>query len=227
MPCKLPSSLQAVAFDYGNVLSLAPTPEDWQRLASTAGRPVEEFRHDYWLYRDQYDRAACSPVSYWQAVARRALDPATLDKLIAFDNQQWTRINPEMLALSRRLRAVGVKTAILSNMEYEMLAELRAKFAWLKEFAVQVYSCELRMAKPEAGIFLHTAAKLKVEPGEILFIDDKQRNIEGARRAGMKAVLFDGPAMQERLEQLLREAGIALPGAAEIAALPEPANLVS
>lgn len=231
MACELPSSLRpgapkasvpgalkAVVFDYGSVLSCAPTPEEWQRLAATAGRPLEDFRRNYWLYRDEYDRAACGPVAYWQAVARRVLDAHTLGQLIEFDNQQWTRINPEMFALSRRLRAAGVKTAILSNMEFEMLAELRAKFSWLKEFAVQVYSCEVRMVKPEGGIFLHTAAKLEVEPGEILFLDDKQRNVDGARRAGMKALLFDQPAKQAALEELLRKEGISLPAAEEMAA---------
>ena len=232
MPPKPPSSkpdapatgasgdIQAVVFDYGNVLSCAPTVEEWQLLAAAAGRPLEDFRRDYWLYRDGYDRAACGPVAYWQAVTRRPLDGPALGALIRLDNQQWTRINPHMLALARRLRAAGVKTAILSNIEFEMLAELRAKFAWLSEFAVQVYSCEVRMVKPEAGIFQETAVRLAVEPGGILFLDDKQRNIDGARQAGWKAFLFDTPARQALLEQQLRERGIALPAAEEQTAVP-------
>ena len=209
-------SLEAVVFDYGTVLSLAPTADEWHRLAATANRPLEEFRCDYWRYRDEYDRAACGAVSYWQAVARRLLDAETLRRLIECDNRQWTRINPQMLALSRRLRAAGIKTAILSNMEFEMLAEMRSKFAWLSEFDVQVYSCEVRMAKPEREIFLYTAALLKVKPGEILFLDDKPANIDGARRSGMQAWLFDAPEKLEGLEALLRQQGIALPGAEEI-----------
>ena len=212
-----PSSIQAVVFDYGKVLSFEPTPDQWHRLAATAGRPLEEFRHDYWLYRDEYDRAGCGPVSYWQAVARRPLDADSLRRLIEYDNEQWTRVNPQMLALTRRLRVAGVKTAILSNMEFEMLAELRAKFAWLKEFAPLVFSCELRMVKPEIEIFRHTAALLGVEPGKILFLDDKARNIDGARCAGMQALLFDSPEKIAAVEELLRRQGITLPGAEEIA----------
>ena len=203
--------LQAVVFDYGTVLSYSPTAEEWQRLALTAGRPLQEFRHDYWLYRDAYDRAACGATSYWQAVARRCLDARTLGKLIAFDNQQWTRVNPAMLDLSRRLRAYAVKTAILSNMEFEMLAEMRAKFDWLNEFSLQVYSCEVRMAKPEVAIFLHTAAELGVEPSGILFVDDKQTNLDGARKAGMKTLLFDAPEKQSELENLLHQEGVLRP----------------
>jgi putative hydrolase of the HAD superfamily len=206
-----PSSfLQAVVFDYGRVLSYAPTPREWQELASTAGRPLDAFRQDYWRYRDAYDRASCGAAAYWQAVARRPLDSRTLGKLIELDNEQWTRVNPDMLALARRLRKAGIKTAILSNMEFEMLAAMQAKFPWLSEFAVRIFSCKMRLVKPEMEIFLHTAAELQVAPGCTLFLDDKQPNIDGARKAGMQAFLFDAPEKQGELERLLLEKGIPL-----------------
>ena len=102
-------SLQAVIFDYGTVLSYAPTSQQWEELASTAGRVRElaEFQTDYWRYRDEYDRAACGAAAYWQAVARRPLEPKTLGKLIELDNEQWTRVNPEMLALGAPLAQGG------------------------------------------------------------------------------------------------------------------------
>ncbi len=204
------SPLQAVIFDYGTVLSYAPTPQEWRELASTAGRPLDEFRLDYWRYRDEYDRAACGAAGYWQAVARRPLDSRVLGRLIELDNQQWTRINPGMLALARGLRKAGLKTAILSNMEFEMLAAMEAKFPWLEEFAVRVFSCKMRITKPEAKIFLHTAAELRVEPACALFLDDKPLNIDGARKAGMQAFLFDAPEKQDELERLLFEKGVSL-----------------
>jgi putative hydrolase of the HAD superfamily len=210
--------LQAVVFDYGAVLTLAPTLEEWSELAATAGLPVKEFRRAYGLYRPDYDRAACGATAYWQAVTRRPLDAHTLAKLIELDNRHWTRINPEMLALSRRLRQAGIKTAILSNMEFEMLAEMRAKLPWLDEFELQVYSCEVRMAKPDHAIYLHATAELGVQPGETLFIDDKPVNVEGARQVGMKALLFDQPTRQAELEALLNREGIALEEEADAAA---------
>ena len=205
-----PSSLQAVVFDYGKVLSYAPTPREWQELASTAGRPLDAFQPDYWRYRDAYDRASCGAAAYWQAVARRPLDSRTLGKLIELDNEQWTRVNPDMLALARRLRKAGIKTAILSNMEFEMLAAMQAKFPWLSEFAVRIFSCKVRLVKPSVEIFLHTAAELRVAPGCALFLDDKPPNIDGARKAGMQAFLFDAPEKQGELERLLLEKGIPL-----------------
>jgi putative hydrolase of the HAD superfamily len=204
------SFLQAVVFDYGRVLSYSPTPREWQELASTAGRPHDEFKLDYWRYRDEYDRASCGAAAYWQAVARRPLDPRTLGKLIELDNQQWTRVNPDMLALARRLRKAGIKTAILSNMEFEMLAAMRAKFPWLNEFTVKMFSCEVGLIKPGVEIFLRLAAQLRVDPVCTLFLDDKPPNIDGARQAGMQAFLFDAPEKKGELERLLLEKGVRL-----------------
>jgi putative hydrolase of the HAD superfamily len=113
-----------------------------------------------------------------------------------------------MLRLARRLRKAGAKTAILSNMEFEMLAAMEAKFEWLSEFAVRIFSCKVRMIKPGAEIFLHAAAELGVEPGCALFVDDKQPNVDGARRVGMQAFRFDAPESRLELEQLLLEKGL-------------------
>ena len=75
---------------------------------------------------------------------------------------------------------------------------------------MQVFSCKVRMTKPEAKIFLHTAAELGVDPAGALFLDDKQPNIDGARKAGMQAFLFDAPEKQGELERLLLEQGVSL-----------------
>lgn len=208
-----------MVFDYGTVLSFAPTEQEWQELAALAGNPPD-FQRCYWSYRDGYDRAAYGAASYWQAVARRPLDSATIAKLIELDNNMWTRLNPSMLALSRRLRQAEIKTAILSNMEFEMLAAMRAKFAWLNEFEAQIYSCEIRLAKPDPEIFLKIAAKLKIEPGQALFLDDKQPNLDGARQVGMQAFLFDVPEKQVELERLLLENGVLTAQIGEAAAAP-------
>jgi putative hydrolase of the HAD superfamily len=48
-------------------------------------------------------------------------------------------------------------------------------------------SAEFRLAKPDPAIFAACAAALGVAPGDVLFVDDKAENAEGARRAGLHA----------------------------------------
>jgi len=185
----------AVIFDYGKVLSMPPTQAQWDRLAGFFGATQDLFQKQYWGHRDAYDRDEFRAAGYWRAVAKdngKDVTDAEVEQLIEWDNEQWTNLNPEMLELSRRLRAGGVRTAILSNMQAEMLAYMRRKFGWLDEFEVQMYSCDVGMVKPVREIYLKCCAELGSRPENTLFLDDKMPNIQGALHAGLQALLFEG-----------------------------------
>lgn len=52
------------------------------------------------------------------------------------------------------------------------------------------FSHEMHMMKPDPDIYLEAISESGHEPGECLFIDDSQRNVDGAIAVGMHAVLF-------------------------------------
>lgn len=186
--------LKAVAFDYGKVLSLPPTREQWQALSTRFGKPLQEFQPIYWgENREGLDRGTLDNVAYWKKVGADcgvAISAADAEELIEHDNAQWTNENPEMLGLARDLRRGGYQTAILSNMERRMLAAMRKKLKWLDEFEVQMYSCEVGTVKPEAAIYLECCRRLGCAPQEILFLDDKKVNTEGAKKVGMESYVY-------------------------------------
>jgi putative hydrolase of the HAD superfamily len=162
----------------------------------------------YWQFRDGYDRREVKASQYWAQVAGHDLAENEVTELIAMDDSQWTRVNPEMLHLARRLKESGVKIAILSNMQSDMLKVMRAKFDWLSEFDVQMYSCEVGMVKPTVEVYLECARRLGVDPDACLFLDDKQPNVTGAEKAGMHALLFHG--QRKEAEKALKELGVTL-----------------
>lgn len=185
--------LQAVIFDYGKVLSLPPTREQWQRMSARFGKPLAEFQQIYWQHREQLDLGAVDNVNYWKIVGRDCgltLSDAEAEALIDQDNDQWTNENPVMVAFSRELRQAGYQTAILSNMEHRMLAALRAKHRWIDEFEVQMYSAEVGMVKPDTAIYVECCRRLSCPPAAALFLDDKQVNTEGAKKAGLQSRIF-------------------------------------
>jgi putative hydrolase of the HAD superfamily len=102
----------------------------------------------------------------------------------------WLRVNPEALALAREIKAHGVRTAILSNIPHDLLAEVR-KFSWLDEFEVKIWSCELGIVKPDPAIYRTCLEALGCEPGRTLFFDDRPNNVEAARELGMEAHIFE------------------------------------
>jgi putative hydrolase of the HAD superfamily len=200
--------LRAVIFDYGKVLSLPPTAQDWQNLATATDLPLETLQHRYWQFRDDYDRKVVPAAQYWADVAGRELSENELTELISLDDVQWTRVNDDMLHLARQLKEAGIRIAILSNMQTDMLKVMRAKFDWLPEFDVQMYSCENGLVKPDTNSYLECARRLGVEPAHALFLDDKKKNVIGAQNIGMHAMLFDGAVID--VEKKLNELGVSV-----------------
>ncbi len=54
------------------------------------------------------------------------------------------------------------------------------------------------MSKPDPRIYALVCARLKVHPGETVFLDDYDRHAAGARDAGLHAVNYRGNARPSR-----------------------------
>ena len=202
-----PSRIEAVIFDYGGVLCRPPATSDIDRLAEPFGLPRDKFWRMYAGLRGPYDRGMIDAREYWRTMAQCAgvlLSEAQYALLEAIDLEMWSGYNESMLALAAELRDAGVKTGILSNMLTDMLAKLRAEVDWLPLFDVQVYSCDLGLAKPDEAIYARLIEELGVAPSRTLFVDDFGPNVEGARRAGLQSVLFESePQLRDYLADLL------------------------
>jgi len=187
------SSVKAVLFDYGLVLSGPPDPNAWERLKRILNATEAAFHEAYWKHRDAYDRGSCTAEAYWQQVAGdldRTLDEVTIQQLIEIDTDVWTQPNQQMIDWAAALQRAGMKTGILSNIGDAMEREVVARLPWLANFTHHTFSHRLKIAKPEPAIYAHAAEGLDVAPADILFIDDREENIAAARAAGMQAVRY-------------------------------------
>jgi putative hydrolase of the HAD superfamily len=185
---------EALILDYGEVLCHRPTPEHIARIAAVFGIPAEDFPTAYVRSRAPYDRGDVSPSEYWRHFASCAgveLKPGEIEQLRGWDVEMWSQINGAMTDWVSRVRASGIKTAILSNMQADMAKHARANFAWLKEFDAHIFSCEKRATKPDPAIYQACIAALNVEPSRALFVDDREENLEGARACGIIGIRFE------------------------------------
>src|SRR6185369_732341 len=193
--------VKAVLFDYGKVLSAPEKVASWNGMRDLLGLSEQTFRELYWRYRDDYDRGTLSGTQYWRNIARDVAFPLhdhCLLALKALDVEMWTELNPPMVEWAQRLKRAGYKIGILSNIGDAMEQGVRAKFAWVDEFTHATWSHTLKMRKPEPEIYAAAAQGLGVEPREVLFIDDREDNIAGARAAGMRGVVYGQHAEFER-----------------------------
>ena len=78
----------------------------------------------------------------------------------------------------------GYATAILSNSADGARREEQRRFGFEELVDVIVYSHEVGLAKPDPAIFRLTEQRLRVEPHEIVFLDDHARHVAAARACG-------------------------------------------
>jgi len=184
----------AVIFDYGGVLSYAPARQDLAEYARSSGLDDTSFLRLYAETRDYYGRSATGYLHHWHRAAEAAgmtVSETAVKQFIEKESDLWTRPNLEVLGLAREVKSAGRRIAILSNMTFDLLRILQTKFDWLREFDVQIWSCEEGRAKPDAEIYRTCLTALGCEPARSLFFDDRPRNVDGARRVGMEAHVFE------------------------------------
>ena len=96
-----------------------------------------------------------------------------------------------------RLREAGIRTYVLSNNNPASMEVIRGQFTadgrTMEEYFDKIYlSYELRELKPSEAIFRKVIADSGIVPGETLFIDDGQKNIDAAQALGF-AVYMPAP----------------------------------
>jgi putative hydrolase of the HAD superfamily len=188
-----PQNIRAIIFDYGEVLCHIVTPEAITRMASIFQIDPKNFLPIYQQTRGPYDRGDVEPHDYWHKFATQAgvkIDAPTIEHVRQLDLDQWSEINKPMVLWLEKIHNAGYKTAILSNMPTDMVVHVRKNFPWIKHFDHQIFSAEARSIKPEPEIYERCIQALGVKPQEALFIDDREENLEQARKIGIRGIRF-------------------------------------
>jgi epoxide hydrolase-like predicted phosphatase len=192
--------LRALIVDYGGVLT-ADLRETMLAWADADSVDVDTFEHAVrdWRTESYGGDPATNPV---HALERGEIDAATFerrlaDKLRTRDGRPieadglLTRIfagfgrEQGMREVVRRVRAAGLRTALLSN-SWGVGGYPRDD--WDELFDVVVISGEVGMRKPEPEIYAEVCRRLDVDPDECVFVDDLRSNVRGAVAAGMVGV---------------------------------------
>lgn len=82
------------------------------------------------------------------------------------------------------------KLAIINNGTALTLSQFDERLNFDKYFDLFISSAKEGIKKPDGEIFLTTAKRLGVTPEKCLFMDDSEKNIEGAKHIGMQTILW-------------------------------------
>jgi putative hydrolase of the HAD superfamily len=201
-------SIKVVVFDYGGVICLMPSPEMRSELVRLSGLSADVLWELDRKYRGEWDRGTYDGIGHYRRILAKAgvsLNDDSLARIVRADIDSWKHMDPATLQLMRDIKASGLRLGILSNIPRDFPRESVPVFA---EADVAVYSCDLGIIKPEAGIYEKLREKAGCSYEDIVFFDDKVDNVNKARELGIQAFLWEG-AEQAR-KQVSGMAGAAI-----------------
>ncbi|MGW0503680.1 HAD family hydrolase [Micromonospora sp. NPDC003241] len=110
--------------------------------------------------------------------------------------EQWQRyrgeVEPAVLDFVREMRGRGIRVGLATNAT-DLLDEDLATLGLVGELDVVVNSSVVGVHKPAREYFQAACEALETAPGRVLFVDDEDRAISGARVAGLSAHRWSGP----------------------------------
>lgn len=96
-----------------------------------------------------------------------------------------------------RMRERGYKMYGLTNWSCAVY-EVIEKYDILRMMDGTVISSEEKLIKPDVAIYKRLCRRYGLKPEECLFTDDRPVNVEGAKKAGMHAIVFTSAAQYEK-----------------------------
>ena len=117
--------------------------------------------------------------------------PADVDRCMA---ALLTGMDPKKVELLERLAEKYAIYGLTNNNEIsvERMHKIYEEngLDWQRVFRKEFISCRMKLMKPSREIFDAAAAEIGFPPEEILFVDDSQKNVDGALAAGWQAALY-------------------------------------
>lgn len=201
--------IKAIVFDYGGVLTLHGTFDEWYPLcAQRYGSNPGELKA---IFTEQWRKARVGEIDsrlLWQKLAGVVQQPPAHLRKEWID---WFGIRKEMYPLLSKLKE-KYTLALLSNQIKDWMEEARTQQQLDDYFQLILFSYEVKVAKPDSRIFALLLEKLDVRPVECLYIDDREKNTSVAATLGFHTLLF---STKEQLQQDLTAMGVLkLPGRA-------------
>nr|WP_180882998.1 HAD-IA family hydrolase [Mesorhizobium loti] len=217
------STPKALVLDFGGVvtrtlfetheltekaLGLEPGTLTWQGPFDLASDPLwrsmqadEISERDYWKTRThEVGKLVGEDWDAMETFVRRArgADPEAV-------------VRPEADRAIRKAHGAGVRLAVLSN-ELDLFygADFRGRLPLLSLFEAIVDATYTKILKPDLRAYQFVAEALGLPINACVFVDDQQRNIDGAIAAGMLPVHFDVASPARSYAEALGHFGLTL-----------------
>ena len=194
--------IKSVIFDWGGVLIDDPRPGLLRYCAGAFGVSQDDYTPVHDSFLDEFHTGAISEQMFWHRISAELGEPAPETCSLWYEAFKAAYVpKPEVFSLATLLHDKGYKTALLSNTELPAVGFFHEQNYNMLD--VLVFSCVEGIAKPEREIYDITLNRLGSKAQQTVFTDDRPDYIQGAREAGLNAILFESTdQLKSELTQL-------------------------
>jgi putative hydrolase of the HAD superfamily len=180
--------ITTVIFDLGGVLLRTEDRSPRTKLAQRLGMTYEELESQVYGSREAM-KGEISAETHKRTFLKELGLPE--DAMEEFGDEFWggDRLDTVLVDFVRNLRG-AYTTALLSNAWDDLRPLLINRWKIADAFDQIFISAEMGLAKPDPTIYQAVTAELKVDPAELVFVDDFIENVDAAREEGWNAVHF-------------------------------------
>lgn len=190
------SHIKSILFDLGNVLAYIDFDAFWRSLGYYQPKEIAPFKDGYNVWTFRYETGNISTDEYLKRLQSVFNNRFTLAQLKhAFGSIILDPVDG-MKEIVKKVSQTH-RTALVSNTNEIHYTMSRAKFDVLKMLPKHYLSFRLHVMKPAKEFYTAIIKDEGIIASEILFIDDKIENIEGALLVGMKAIKFENVSQIE------------------------------
>lgn len=199
--------IKNIIFDFGGVL-LDWNPRYLYKSYFNNDEEMEHFLADIcngeWNIKQDAGRPFAEAVKELQAKY-----PEYAEAIQMYDDD-WEKMLkcelPGSIDLLKELKSIGYGIYGLTNWSAEKIGYAFANYSFFSLFDGIVVSGVEKVVKPDRKIYEILLERYSLKPGECVFIDDNQDNVDMAKVLGINAIRFDNIGnVKEHLETLLNK----------------------
>lgn len=183
--------IKNIIFDLGNVL-LKFQPVEYLSSKLSDNNKINEiyeiiFKSSEWLDLDR------GVIDEAQAINNFCMRSPDNECHIRSSMEDWYDLfSPieKSVEVLKHVKSKGYNTYILSNFHEKAFEYVTSKFDFFRHFDGGIISYREKLLKPEIDIYMKFVTNYGLKPGESLFVDDTEVNVEAARQLGFNAIHF-------------------------------------
>jgi putative hydrolase of the HAD superfamily len=203
------SRVTALFWDIGGVILTngwdTPSRKD---AAAKFGLDWDDFEKRHPAANEAFETGKTGLDEYLAATVFYRPRPFSADDFKKFMFSESRELPESRAVVDRLARAGRYLMAAINNEGAEVNAYRIAQFDLRRTFGLFFSSCYVGLRKPDPAIYRLALDVTQRQPEESIFVDDRETNLEGARKTGLKTIHFESAS---QVEAELRRNGVEIP----------------